>query len=455
MALQGGSDAATVLPWVKHGIGQASGGQLLAPIQIWLAFAVMLWRDSEVSTQQLAKPSGPVVKSGIAELEERLNALVPSFRARAGDEEKMRRLSDETVAELRDSGILHMHVPAEYGGLELGLDEHFRASRIVARGAVSTAWVASFLAQGCIYARKLDPKAQRRIFETSGFSGICGSNQAHAGSGAKEVDGGYLVSGTWGFASGVRHSSWASLSVPYTFSSDGAPSRLFFLVPSADLQIGDVWHTAGMRATGSEDVSLKDYFVPYDQALPASAFTGSGSPGELADPDNELVRCPIFRIATLSHPAYTLGAAERCLEIFGDEILPKRKRYWDGGVLRESGTVHMRYAYAVRDFHTADLLAKEMTERTVRGLRSSYSMEDRAHITLLSASSIMAAGEVVKSLIHQSGGSIHFTGNEMERINRDMSVLINHSTGDLDYAAESAGRVLLGQGLGKRIGVFF
>jgi GTP cyclohydrolase II len=266
---------------------------------------------------------------------------------------------------------------------------------------------------------------------------------------------GYLLSGRWSFASGVRHSSWGILSVPYQAVGGGAPTRLFSLVPTTDVQIADVWRTAGMRATGSEDVMLRDYFVPFDQALMAQAFVGGGSPGEIADPENELARCPVFRIAALSHPAYTLGAAERSLEIYGEEVVPTRKRYWEGGRLIESATIQMRYAYAVRDLHIANLLANEMVARTVKGLRTSYSLEDRAHITLLSASSIEAAGSVVRQLVRQSGGGIHFTGKELERINRDMSVLLNHSTGDLDFAAESAGRVLLGQGLGKRMDVFF
>jgi GTP cyclohydrolase II len=417
--------------------------------------AISYWERCLVITDHIAKIGRGAVTSSMRELAESLNSLVPAFRARATREEDMRRLSDETVADLRGSGILHMHVPAAYGGLELGLEEHFHAARIVARGAVSTSWVASFLAQGCIYARKLDPKAQRRIFETPDFTGICGSNQAHPGSGAQEVDGGYLVSGRWSFASGVHHSSWAVLSVPYQAAPGAPATRLFFLVPKIDLEIGDVWYTAGMRATGSEDIMLRDYFVPRDQALLADAFIGGGSPGQIADPDNELVRCPVFRIAALSHPAYTLGAAERSLEIFAEEVLPKRQRYWGGGALKDSSIVHLRYAYAVRDFHVADLLAKDMVARTVKGLRESYSLEDRAHITLMSASSIEAAGAVVKALVRQSGGSIHFTGKELERINRDMSVLLNHSTGDIDYAAESTGRVLLGQGLGKRIDVFF
>lgn len=386
---------------------------------------------------------------------ERIRALLPTLRGRAGAEEAARRLSEETIQDLRASGYIHMHVPVAFGGLELGLREHFEASRLLAHAAASTAWVGSFLAQGAIYVRKFAPSVQERIFSDPGYSGVCGSNQAHPGAKAVPVDGGYLLSGRWGFTSGIHHASWTTLSVPVETPPGQPPSRLFCIVPARDVVIEDVWHTAGMRATGSNDVTLQDYFVPADHALTAELFAGDQSPGALADPTNELSRCPVYRIATVAHPAFALGVAERSLEFFRTDIVAKRQRYWGGGALKAAPTIHMLYALAVRDVRIATLLAEDLVTRTEAGLRTGFSMDDRAHLTLSSASCIDAAGQVVQSLARRSGGSMHFSGHELDRQLRDMAVLLNHSTGDLDYAAESCGSVMLGQGLGKRIEIFF
>lgn len=388
------------------------------------------------------------------ELLARIESLLPQLRARASEEEAQRRLSDATIADLRDCGFIRMHVPKSFGGSNLGLAEHFEAARLLARGAASTAWVGSFLAQGAIYVRKFAPEVQARVFSDPDYNGTCGSNQAHPGSMAVPVDGGYLLSGRWGFTSGIQHATWTTLSVGIETPPGAPPARLFCLVPVTDVEICDVWFTAGMRATGSNDVVLKDYFVPHDYALTAEVFAGDQSPGALAEPGNLLTRCPVYRIATIAHPAFALGAAERAFEVFGN-LIQKRQRYWGGGALIEAPTVHMLYALAVRDLRIARLLAEDMVARTVAGLDTGYTMEDRAYLTLSSAACIDAAGKVVQELARRSGGSMHFTGHELDRVLRDMSVILNHSTGDLDYAAESVGSVMLGKGLGRRIEIFF
>lgn len=384
----------------------------------------------------------------------RIEALLPHLRARAQDEEAQRRLSPETIADLRDCGFIKMHLPVAFGGLNLGLKEHFESSRLLARAAASTAWVGSFLAHNAIVVRKFSPDVQRQVFGDPEYSGVCGSNQAHAGSKAVTVEGGYRLTGRWGFTSGIHHASWTTVSMPVEQTDGTAAGRLFCLVPAKDVTIVDVWHTAGMKATGSNDIVLDDYFVPADFAMAADVFAGDSSPGILAEPGNLLIRCPLYRIATLAHPAFALGVAERALEVF-ESLIGKRQRYWGGGALVEAPAIHLLFALAVRDLRVARLLGEDLVERTIAGLEQGYSLDDRAYITLSSASSIDAAGSVVRELARRSGGSMHFLGNEMDRILRDMSVLLNHSTGDLDYAAESAGGVMLGQGLGRRSPVFF
>ncbi len=398
------------------------------------------------------KSTMSVVSPGASDLLVRIESILPQLRARAQDEEGQRRLSAETIADLRNCGFITMHLPAAYGGLDLGLKEHFEASRLLARAAASTAWVGSFLAHNAIVVRKFAPEVQARVFGDPDYSGVCGSNQAHASSKAIPVDGGYRLTGRWGFTSGIHHASWAMLSAPI----EGGPGgRLFCLVPAKDVTLHDVWHTAGMKATGSNDVSVEDYFVPQECTMTADVFIGDSAPGILADPYNVTIRCPMYRIATLAHPAFALGVAERALEVF-KELVGKRKRYWGGDALVEAPTIHMLYALAVCDLRVARLLAEDLVDRTVAGLHASgFSMDDRAYITLSSAASIDASGKVVRELARRSGGSMHFVGVEMDRILRDMSVLLNHSTGDLDYAAESAGSVMLGQGLGRRNAGFF
>ena len=387
---------------------------------------------------------------------EQVSALRPVLRARAGEEEQARRLSDATIADIRGAQLQLMHVPLQYGGFELGMREHFEVARLLAHCSASVAWVTSFLMMNALSVRKFSPEVQRRVFDDPGYMGVCGSNQPEPGTKAVAVDGGYLLTGRWHFVSGVHHASWAALAALLeTAVTDGPPQRIFVIVRTADLTIDDNWHTAGMRATGSNDVTLENFFVPHDQGLNLDLFSSDQAPGVLADPENELNRCPIFRKVTVTHPAYPLGVAERCLEYFATEVAPSRQRYWGGGPLKDSPNMQLRYAEAALDTRIAGLLADDVVNGTIAGLRSGYSLEERAYLTLQSAASIEYAAKAVQTLARRAGGHMHFTGGELDRHLRDISVLINHSTADLDYAKESSGRALLGQGLGTRPEAFF
>jgi 3-hydroxy-9,10-secoandrosta-1,3,5(10)-triene-9,17-dione monooxygenase len=48
------------------------------------------------------------------------------------------------------------------------------------------------------------------------------------------------------------------------------------LVPAGDIEIEDVWHTDGMRATGSNDVVITDVYVPTHRLVRVSdIYTGT------------------------------------------------------------------------------------------------------------------------------------------------------------------------------------
>ena len=57
---------------------------------------------------------------------------------------------------------------------------------------------------------------------------------------------------------------------------DLTPSRditrlIEVLVPRADYEILDTWHTMGLRGTGSHDVQMQDLFVPAEMVTEGSS----------------------------------------------------------------------------------------------------------------------------------------------------------------------------------------
>ena len=74
---------------------------------------------------------------------------------------------------------------------------------------------------------------------------------------AEPVEGGFKFSGRWGWSSGSGHCTWALLGgiIP------GEGYRTF-LIPNSDYEIVDTWQVMGLQATGSNDVVVKEVFVP-------------------------------------------------------------------------------------------------------------------------------------------------------------------------------------------------
>ena len=58
------------------------------------------------------------------------------------------------------------------------------------------------------------------------------------------------------------------------------------VVPAGEVEVDDVWHTAGMRGTGSHDVIVTDVFVPEHRIVAVADIYGGTAPGARS------TRCP-------------------------------------------------------------------------------------------------------------------------------------------------------------------
>ena len=99
---------------------------------------------------------------------------------------------------------------------------------------------------------------------------------------ATTVDGGYLLSGSWSFASGLRHGD--HIHTLGIIQETGEPRIFVVPVDKAELAL-DSWDVMGLRGTGSIDYTLTDVFVPEDychfaftrEPLHGGSLTASGS----------------------------------------------------------------------------------------------------------------------------------------------------------------------------------
>ena len=84
-----------------------------------------------------------------AELLSLARELVPTFRKRAAEAEKLRRIPPESIDDLRKAGLFRTLQPAVLGGYELPLDEAVLITATVAEGCGSTGWVQGIYTDHC------------------------------------------------------------------------------------------------------------------------------------------------------------------------------------------------------------------------------------------------------------------------------------------------------------------
>src|SRR5262245_62459709 len=103
-----------------------------------------------------------------AELLSRARELVPTFRKRAAEAEKLRRIPPESIDDLRKAGLFRTLQPAVLGGYELPLDEAVLITATVAEGCGSTGWVQGVFSDHCATLRRFDGQAQQDVGGASG-----------------------------------------------------------------------------------------------------------------------------------------------------------------------------------------------------------------------------------------------------------------------------------------------
>jgi 3-hydroxy-9,10-secoandrosta-1,3,5(10)-triene-9,17-dione monooxygenase len=181
--------------------------------------------------------------------------LGPRLRERAARAEALRTLPDETLSELRDSGLYRIFQPNRYGGHELDFIALLRITGELARHCASTAWVYANLAEHHRLNGMRDPRAQDELWGPDPDATVSAAFPGDRAS-FKRVEGGVLLEGTWGFASGIDAASWNDFTIFLPREGGGAPEHFFALAPKREFEVIDDWHATGLRGTGSKSLRV-------------------------------------------------------------------------------------------------------------------------------------------------------------------------------------------------------
>ena len=171
----------------------------------------------------------PVPEPGLTpqEIIARAQALIPAVRDQQEEAERLGHHTDALEREFVEAGFYRILQPRRFGGYEFGLPTFWQAMLAVATGDPGTGWGLTLGAHHALVVGALFPEeGQRDIF---GPPGLPVPAPPHAHGTAEPADGGFVVSGTWDYCSGIDHAthSWATRWWPATAGPDrrGHPDR--------------------------------------------------------------------------------------------------------------------------------------------------------------------------------------------------------------------------------------
>jgi alkylation response protein AidB-like acyl-CoA dehydrogenase len=340
-----------------------------------------------------------------------------------------RRLPEELVALLGESGLLRAGAPAEVHGLELPPGVALRCAEAVAHGNASAGWCVSIAITSSLLVAYLPASSREALFGEG--RGVAAGVWAPRGT-ARTVDGGVVVSGRWAFCSGITHADM--MFAGCLVDDQRVPSVV--ALPKEDLQVLDTWHTLGLRGTGSHDSVADEVFVPADRVF--SLFDGPIL-------DRPLYRFPVFGFFALSIAAAALGNARAAIDDLV-ELACAKKGLGSTRTLAERPATQAAVATAESALGAARALYYQAIETAWQDSQDGegVSVEARNRLRLAATHAVRTSADVVRDMYDLAGGSAIYDNSPLQRRFRDAYTATAHFQVN-EASRELPGRILLDQ----------
>ncbi len=365
--------------------------------------------------------------------------FVERLAVRAREAENLRRLPQATVDDYRDSGLAGLLLPKRYGGSQAEFPEILEMVRLLAHGCTSSAWTLGFYTLHNWMLALFGEQAQDEVFADGPV--LCPAPLAPTGRAVPD-EGGVRLTGRWSWATGVMDADWVMVGA--VCGPDDAPYPALVLLPANDTRVEDVWHTAGMCATGSNDVIIDDVWVPEHRLVPVTDIYGGTAPGaELHDA--AVYRWPMVPALALTAAMPALGSAELVADLFARR-LTERVIAYSGAAQKDEPTAQMRLG----DARTRLRAMRALTDSAVEDIQirvgsgQHVGRKMRAGVRAAAAYVVHESRSVIADLLEASGASAQFLDHPLQRAKRDVDVISGHVVFDYDGSRELAGALEIG-----------
>jgi alkylation response protein AidB-like acyl-CoA dehydrogenase len=371
----------------------------------------------------------------------RARVVAPLVAAAAPRTEAAAALAPEVLDALHGAALFRTLLPGACTGEQASLGDFVRMQEVIAAADGSTAWCLG-QASGCsMAAAYMDPAIAWEIWGRDPRAVVAWG----FGNGVAEVvPGGFRVTGTWRFASGIRHATWVGghcrVQEPdgsLRRDPDGTQVEMTMMVRRDQVEVETGWDVVGLRGTGSDTYAFRGLFVPREHAV-------------RRDRDEERrIDAPLYRFTTgnayaCGFAGVSMGIARGLLDAFRTMATTKTPAF-STRLLRESEVIQAGVAAAEAKLRSARAFLLEVIAEAEDRIsrQGGLAVEDRVDIRLASTSAIHRAKEVAEWVYHEAGATAIFADQPFERRMRDIHASAQQVQGR-SLHIEHCGQFLLG-----------
>ncbi|AUI51503.1 acyl-CoA dehydrogenase family protein [Arthrobacter crystallopoietes] len=380
-------------------------------------------------SQTITETTGQLhVSSEHSELLERIEEITPLLMSQAAHNEELGHLTETAAQALHDAGIFRLGIPKDLGGYEASPRQVIEVIEKLSYADASTGWAVMALQMitGTTAAYQ-GAEATDALFADGGYHLMAGQG-TRLGT-ATKVDGGYLLSGSWSFASGLPLASHIHTAALVEETGEA----LIFTFPKEQAQIVDNWDVMGLKATGSIDYSTKDLFVPqaytYNVATKESVHGGA------------LYRMGLANMSGINHAGWALGVGRRMLDEM--KMLAQKKSGAPGASV-DTDQFAAEYAKAEATLRSARAFVMDVWSDNEATLDAGeiLSAEQETLTRLALNNATWSAHEVCMS-VYKWAATAALREGDLQRFFRDMHAGTQHMTSG-PVVLQACGRMLSG-----------
>ena len=369
--------------------------------------------------------------------------LVPTLRAREKETAELGQLPEATVAAMQEAGFFRIMQPARYGGFEMDPEVFFKVQMILAEGCMSTAWVLGVVAIHNWQLALFDDRAQQDVWGEDD-STLISSSYMPVGK-VEHVDGGYKLSGHWGFSSGSKHCKWAFLGAMVPPKNPGeAPDYRTFLVPRSDYDIVENWNVSGLEGTGSHDITVKDAFVPEYRTHRSVDGFECNSPGNAVN-DHYIYRLPFGQIFVRAVSSSSIGCLKGVIDSYV-QVNKERVGLNDGNKVAQDPDARMALAECITAVDECQTIMFRNFDRMVDAARDGVALEIEERIKMRFDAALVSrkCTDAINLMFNACGAQGIFRDHPLNRAWLDINAGRQHVANNPFKFGRNVGAVMMG-----------